>query len=52
MSDTDDPPVRLEATNSWTDFYYDIIEAYFWRPQAIGRASNPKLVNFCTFCTL
>ena len=30
----------LEKTPYWTDLYYDVVEHYFWRPQAIGRISD------------
>lgn len=33
--------MALEKAPSWTDLYYQIVEHYFWRPQAIGRISDP-----------
>jgi len=32
--------VALEKAPYWTDLYYDVVEHYFWRPQAIGRISD------------
>ncbi len=32
----------LEKAPHWTDLYYRIVEHYFWRPQAIGRISDPQ----------
>lgn len=31
----------LEKAPYWTDLYYRVVEYYFWRPQAIGRKSDP-----------
>jgi hypothetical protein len=33
----------LEKSPSWTELYYQVVEHYFWRPQAIGRKANPKI---------
>ncbi len=32
--------MALEKAPYWTDLYYQVIEHYFWRPQAIGRISD------------
>jgi hypothetical protein len=32
--------VALIKAPYWTDLYYDVVEHYFWRPQAIGRISD------------
>jgi hypothetical protein len=32
----------LEKAPYWTDLYYRVVEHYFWRPQNIGRKSNPE----------
>lgn len=33
--------MALEKAPYWTDLYYQVVEHYFWRPQAIGRISDP-----------
>lgn len=33
--------MALENAPYWTDLYYSVVEYYFWRPQAIGRKSDP-----------
>jgi len=33
--------VALKKALYWTDLYYDVVEHYFWRPQDIGRKSDP-----------
>lgn len=38
----DEAIVGLKKAPYWTDLYYDVVEHYFWRPQAIGRISDPK----------
>lgn len=32
----------LKKAPYWTDLYYRVVEHYFWRPQAIGRKSDPE----------
>ncbi|MCH8533252.1 MAG: hypothetical protein LAT65_20630 [Saccharospirillum sp.] len=32
----------LRKAPLWTDIYYQAVEEYFWRPQVIGRISNPN----------
>ena len=34
--------MAVEKAPHWTDLYYRIVEHYFWKPQEIGRISNPK----------
>ena len=34
--------MALEKAPYWTDLYYQVVEHYFWRPQAIGRISDPS----------
>jgi len=34
--------MRLRKAPYWTELYYQIVEHYFWRPQAIGRRSDPS----------
>lgn len=31
----------LEKAPYWTDLYYRVVEHYFWKPQGIGRKSDP-----------
>lgn len=37
--------MKLGKAPSWTDFYYSIVEYYFWRPQLIGRIKHPELAG-------
>jgi len=32
----------LEKAPYWTDLYYRVVEHYFWKPQGIGRKSDPE----------
>ena len=32
--------MALKRAPYWTDLYYDVVEHYFWRPQAIGRIAD------------
>jgi hypothetical protein len=34
--------MALQKAPYWTDLYYQVVEHYFWRPQAIGRISDPQ----------
>ena len=34
--------MALEKAPYWTDLYYDVVAHYFWRPQDIGRKSDPE----------
>lgn len=34
--------MALQKAPFWTDLYYQVVEHYFWSPQAIGRISNPN----------
>ncbi|MBN4050368.1 hypothetical protein JYT28_01280, partial [Desulfobulbus sp. AH-315-M07] len=34
--------MALEPAQQWTDFYYKVVEHYFWRPQGIGRMTDPS----------
>lgn len=34
--------MALRKAPYWTDLYYKVLEEYFWRPQDIGRKSDPS----------